>query len=70
MGSAITDAVVCTAGSSDFKGVDEYQFDEIIEVILQGADQPHTGDVLNKLMSVLNFRFRFQQKIVANVETL
>ena len=66
--SAITDPILRTADGSDYKGVNEYDLADITAAVLQGADGPHSGDVLTILSDVINYRFNSQQKIVTNVE--
>ena len=46
MGSDITDSVLKTADGSDFKGVEDYQIEDLLDAVIQGADRPNTTDIL------------------------
>lgn len=70
VGSDITDSVLRNIDGNDNKGVDEYTLYEIIEAAKQGAIRPGTGDILQQVVSTMNFRFDFRKKIATNMEQL
>ena len=70
VGSDITDTVLKTADGSDFKGVDDYQLEDLLTAVLQGADRPSTTDILEQFMGIIAFTFNFQKKVGANMELL
>jgi hypothetical protein len=44
VGAEITDSVLKTANGSDYKGVDDYQLEDLLDAVLQGADRPSTTE--------------------------
>ena len=70
VGSDITDTILKTADGSDFKGVDDYQLEDLLNAVLQGADRPSTTDILKQFLGIIAFTFNFQKKVGANMELL
>ena len=70
VGSNITDAVLHTADGSDFESIDDWQLEEVITAIVQGADRPNTAGVLSHLLAIIRFSFDFHKKVSANMELL
>ena len=69
-GRDVTDSVLKTADGVDFKGIDEYHLYDLVQVCIQGADRPATGDILGHLINIISTRFDFRKKIINNVEAL
>ena len=69
-GRDITDSILKTADGVDFKGIDEYHLYDLVQVCIQGADRPATGDILGHLIDIISTRFDFRKKINNNVEAL
>ena len=69
-GRDVTDSVLKTADGVDFKGIDEYHLYDLVQVCIQGADRPATGDILGHLIEIISTRFDFRKKIINNVEAL
>lgn len=69
-GRDITDSVLKTADGVDFKGIDEYHLYDLVQVCVQGADRPATGDILSHLIEIISTRFDFRKKVINNVEAL
>jgi hypothetical protein len=46
VGTDITDSVLKTADGSDYKEVDDYQLEDLLDAVLQGADCPSMTEVL------------------------
>jgi hypothetical protein len=59
-----------TADGVDFKGIDEYHLYDLVQVCIQGADRPATGDILGHLIEIISTRFDFRKKVINNVEAL
>eukprot|EP00956_Cyclotella_meneghiniana_P019415 scaffold33240_cov63-Cyclotella_meneghiniana.AAC.3 len=49
-GRDVTDSVLKTADGVDFKGIDEYHLYDLVQVCIQGADRPATGDIIGHLI--------------------
>jgi hypothetical protein len=62
VGSDITEAVLRTADSTNYRSIDDYELHELITAALQGADHPNTSDVLKQLTAILSFCFNFQKR--------
>eukprot|EP00956_Cyclotella_meneghiniana_P028879 scaffold68484_cov41-Cyclotella_meneghiniana.AAC.1 len=69
-GRDVTDSVLKTANGVDLKGIDEYHLYDLVQVCIQGADRPATGDILGHLVEIISTRFDFRKKIINNVEAL
>ena len=63
VGSDITDTMLKTADGSAFKGVDDYQLEDLLNAMLQGADRPSTTDILEQFLGIIAFTFNFQNKV-------
>ena len=70
VGAAITDTVLRSANGTDYKSIDDYEFVELVNAAIQGADRPPTSDILTKLTAIISFVFDFRKKCAANVELL
>ena len=70
VGSAVLDAILCTADGADIKGIDEYQLHKVITVILYGDDRPTTMNVHKNLLEVMTHDFDFRRKTATNLEAL
>ena len=69
-GTDVTDSVLKTADGVDYKGIDDYHLYDIVQVAIQGADRPATGDILGHLTNIIATRFDFRKKVINNVEAL
>ena len=69
-GKNITNSVLRTADGSDFKSVNEWDVEELLEAIRQGADRPTTTEIHSQFSRLLNFSFNFQHKVQQNYDTL
>lgn len=69
-GANITNSVLRTADGSDFKSVNEWVVEELLDAIRQGADRPTTAEIHNQLGTLFNFSFNFQQKVQQNYDTM
>lgn len=47
VGSNITNRVLKTVNGTEFWSIDNYQIDDLLAAVLQGADQPGTANVLS-----------------------
>jgi hypothetical protein len=63
VGSDITDTMLKTADGSNFKGVDDYQLEDLLNAVMQGADRPSTTDILQQFLGIIAFTFNFQKKV-------
>jgi hypothetical protein len=72
VGSDITDAILCTADGSDHKSIDDFTLRDGngMKVVINGADQPSTNDVLEQLLEVINQTFDFRKKVSVNMELM
>lgn len=70
VGTAVTDAVLCTPDGVDVKGVNEYKLYDVTEAAIARADQLAITNILELLSGVINFRFNFCKKVNQNVEIL
>eukprot|EP00956_Cyclotella_meneghiniana_P026310 scaffold56538_cov51-Cyclotella_meneghiniana.AAC.1 len=69
-GRDVTDSVLKTADGVDLKGIDKYHLYDLVQVCIQGADRPATGDILGHLVEIISTRFDFRKKIINNIEAL
>ena len=58
VGTDITNSVLQTS-DGDYKGVDEYTIDEVMQAAYDNADCPPMTDVLEQLINVLHYTFDF-----------
>lgn len=70
VGTDVTDSVLKSADGDDFRSIDDYQLEDVIAAVLQGADRPNTADVLTQLLAIIQFTFDFRKKVSANMELL
>lgn len=70
VGTAVTDAVLCTPDGTDYKGVDEYELYEVADAAISGADRPATTDILRLLSGIIKYPLDFRKKVNQNVEVL
>ena len=69
VGTDITNSVLQTS-DGDYKGVDEYTIDEVMQAAYNNTDRPPMTDVLEQLIDMLHYTFDFRKKITANMETV
>ena len=69
-GKHVTNAVLRTADATDFKSVNDWQVEQLLEAVRQGADRPTTTDVHAQLRRVIDFTFNFQHKVQQNYDNL
>jgi hypothetical protein len=55
VGSDVTDAVLKTAACSDFRSINNWLLEEVLAVVVQGADRPNSTNVLAQLLQVIQF---------------
>jgi hypothetical protein len=70
VGTDVTEAVLKNAGGSDFKSIDDWQLEEVLAAVAQGADRPKTTDVLLTLLAIIQFALDFRKEVSANMELL
>ena len=66
VGTDITYAVLGRA-NGDYKGLEEYTLQDLLQAAINGADHPPATDVLIQLLEAINFVFNFRKKISANM---
>ena len=62
-GTNIADAVLQRA-NGDYKGLNKYTLQELLQAAIDGADRPPATDVLTQMLEAINFVFNFCKKIV------
>jgi len=67
VGSNTTNTVLRQA-DGDYKGLDKYTLQELLQAAIDGADRPPAPDVLTQLLEAINYVFDFQNKISADME--
>ena len=67
VGTDITDAVLQWA-DGDYKGLNKYTLQELLQAAIDRADRPPATDFLTQLLEAINFVFNFRKKISANME--
>ncbi len=67
VGTEITDTVLRRA-NGDYKDLDEYTLQELLQAAINGANRPPATDVLTQLLDVINYIFDFCRKISAKME--
>jgi hypothetical protein len=70
VGSNITNAILRTADGSDHKSINDFTLYKVMKVVVDGADQPSTNDVLEQLLEVINHTFNFCKKVSVNMELM
>jgi len=70
VGTNVTDAVLKTADGSDFKSIDDWQLEDVLAAVVQGADRPNTAGMLTQLLHIIQFTFDFCKKVCAIMELL
>ena len=61
-GRHITDPVLRSADGSDFKSINEWECEELLDAICQGADCPTNDKSHTQTLKIFNFNFNFQAK--------
>ena len=69
-GKHITDPVLRTADGSDFKSINDWVAEDLLEAIRQGADRPTADATHAKTLQLFNLAFNFQSKIQVNYDSL
>lgn len=69
-GKHITDPVLRSADGSDFKSINEWTCEDLLEAIRQGADRPTNDESHARALKIFNFSFNFQSKIQVNYDSL
>ena len=69
-GKHITDQVLQSADGSDFKSINEWTCEDLLEAIRQGADRPTNDESHAQALKIFNFSFNFQSKIQVNYDSL
>jgi hypothetical protein len=70
VGSNITNAILRTADGSNHKSINDFMLYDVMKVVINGADQPPTNDVLEQLLEVINHTFKFRKKVSVNMELM
>ncbi len=70
VGSDITKAILWMADGRDHKSINEFTLYKVMKVAINGANQPSTNNVLEKLIKVINHNFNFCKKININIELM
>jgi hypothetical protein len=69
-GKHITDPVLRSADGSDFKSINKWTCEDLLEAIRQGADRPTNNESHARALKIFNFSFNFQSKIQVNYDSL
>eukprot|EP00804_Cyclotella_cryptica_P030132 CCRYP_009545-RA/>CCRYP_009545-RA protein AED:0.64 eAED:0.35 QI:0/0/0/0.5/1/1/2/0/417 len=64
------DPVLRSADGLDFKSINEWTCDDLLEAIRQGADRPTNEKSHARALKIFNFSFNFQSKIQVNYDSL
>jgi hypothetical protein len=70
VGSNITDAILQTADGRDHKSIYDFTLYDVMKVAINGANQPSTNDMLERLLKVINHTFDFCKKVSVNMELM
>jgi hypothetical protein len=70
VGTDVMNAILNTANGSNFKSIDDWQLEDVLATVVQGADCPNTADILAQLLHIIQFLFDFRKNISANMERL
>jgi hypothetical protein len=57
--SSITNAILCTADGSNYKGIHNFTLFDVMQVAIDGANRPSTNEVLEQLLEMINHTFDF-----------
>ncbi len=70
IGSNVTNAILQPANGSNHKNIDEFTLYKVMEVAINGADQPSMNNVLEQLIKIINHNFEFCKKVSVNMELI
>jgi hypothetical protein len=70
VGTDVTNAVLNTGNGSDFKSINDWQLEDVLTTIVQGAHSPNTANILKQLLHIIQFTFDFCQEVSANMNLL
>jgi hypothetical protein len=70
VGSNITNAILQMANGSNHKSINDFTLYDVMKVVINGADQPSTKDMLEQLLEVINHTFDFCKKVSVNMELI
>ena len=62
-GRRITDPVLRTVDGSDYKSINDWTAEQLLEAIRMGADRPTADETHVKTLKIMNFQFNFQVKV-------
>ena len=65
--STDTTHTVLQRAGSDYKYLNKYTLQELMQAAIDGADRPPETDFLTQLLEVINFVFDFRKTIRANM---
>ena len=55
VGTDVTNSILKSADGANFCSIDDYQLEDVIAAVLQGADRPNTADILAQLLIIIQF---------------
>ncbi len=70
VGSNDTNSILWLADGSIHKSINEFTLYKVMKVAINGANQPSTNNVLEKLIEVINHNFNFCKKVSVNMELM
>ncbi len=70
IGRAINDHLICTINDNGLSIINSCELANVVKAIKAGGDQPPPTDVLDQLVVILTYQFRFCLKIQNNMERL
>ncbi len=70
VGSNVTNAILQMANSSNHKSIDDFTLFEVMNLAIDGTNQPSTNDMLEQLLEVINHSFDFCKKISVNMKLM
>ena len=53
VGTDVTDSVLKSADGADFHSINDYQLEDVLAVVVQGADCTNTADILMQLLAII-----------------
>jgi hypothetical protein len=70
VGSKVTNAILRTVNSSNYKSINEFTLYKVMKAAINGTDRPSTNNVLEQLIKVINHNFGFHKKVSINMELM
>jgi hypothetical protein len=70
VGTRVTDIVLCTTKSTDYKSVNKYELPLLVAAILHAAKRPRIRSARKTLSDAIAMKFNFRQRFADNVSVL